>query len=584
MVGEVQQQWHPWRRRYNLFLKDQNGEGFNQFAYIDGGFWTWDFYLLDQDGGLLGSINRNFVGFGREIFTDTGQYVIRMDAVDDQDPNLPPLIRGMTLEERAVMLSCAVSIDFDYFSRHSGHGGFGFLPFFGGYGEEARDASSDQDVPESDGWDWDGDYMSAKSRQALTPFSGLSRPSIPALGTGIRAYSSQARDMRSPRGTRSYSSEANTKEETSSDSSADRPYRVREQHTRRTTSKEQSKDTIDIANLPKNFGINQHIPVNDQLKEDLRMVLEQFNAPIRYAFAYGSGVFSQSGYGEKETPMVDYVFAVSHSQHWHSLNMHQHEDHYSFMRRFGSGAVSRVQDNFGARVYYNPYVKITGKNIKYGVVSVDNLCKDLLDWETLYLAGRMHKPIKILRDDARIRLANQVNLVSALRTALLLLPQSFTEEELYTTIAGLSYTGDFRMTFGENPNKVRNIVQSQLFNFNRLYSGLISSFGNVNYTGVQRLEQDANPKVRGNAVSKLPRRLHSKVMEHYRVKFSDIEDKTDLCNRIAEEEDLPKVIRAGLGEIIRKPAMTQSLKGILSAGPLRSFQYANEKIAKMKKP
>ena len=36
------------------------------------------------------------------------------------------------------------------------------------------------------------------------------------------------------------------------------------------------------------------------------------------------------------------------------------------------------------------------------------------------------------------------NLVSALTTALLLLPSSFTEEELFLAIAGLSYTGDFR--------------------------------------------------------------------------------------------------------------------------------------------
>ena len=37
--------------------------------------------------------------------------------------------RGMTLDERAVLLSAAVTIDFDYFSRHSsmGHGG-GVMP------------------------------------------------------------------------------------------------------------------------------------------------------------------------------------------------------------------------------------------------------------------------------------------------------------------------------------------------------------------------------------------------------------------------------------------------------------------------
>jgi mitochondrial translocator assembly and maintenance protein 41 len=49
--------------------------------------------------------------------------------------------------------------------------------------------------------------------------------------------------------------------------------------------------------------------------------------------------------------------------------------------------------------------------------------------------------VKILRDEPRVRLANQVNLFSALRTAMLLLPEEFTEFELYSTIASLSYMG-----------------------------------------------------------------------------------------------------------------------------------------------
>ncbi|KAI7861605.1 Scramblase, partial [Spinellus fusiger] len=108
-IGEVQQQWHLLRRKYDLFT------GTQQFATIDTPFLGWDFKLQDQEGGVLGNVDRNFVGFAREIFTDSGQYVLRMDAAQGN-------ARGMTLDERAVTLACAISIDFDYFSRHSSHG------------------------------------------------------------------------------------------------------------------------------------------------------------------------------------------------------------------------------------------------------------------------------------------------------------------------------------------------------------------------------------------------------------------------------------------------------------------------------
>lgn len=69
-VGEVQQRWHLWKRRYDLYL------GRRQFAAIEGGLLAWDFELRDQAGQTLALIDRNFQGFGKELFTDAGKYAI----------------------------------------------------------------------------------------------------------------------------------------------------------------------------------------------------------------------------------------------------------------------------------------------------------------------------------------------------------------------------------------------------------------------------------------------------------------------------------------------------------------------------
>lgn len=54
LVGEVNQRWHPWRRKYDLYLAKR------QFAAIDGPLLAWEFVMRDADGGVLALIDRNF--------------------------------------------------------------------------------------------------------------------------------------------------------------------------------------------------------------------------------------------------------------------------------------------------------------------------------------------------------------------------------------------------------------------------------------------------------------------------------------------------------------------------------------------
>lgn len=132
-LGEVHMNWHMWRRRYDLYADK------TQFASVDSGLLAVDFDMRDVDGKKIASVNKDFTGFAREIFTDARQYVIRMDprfglSSDGQLISDPQTVNAaseddvgyseyeMGTKEKAVVLATAVAIDFDYFSVHSrGH-------------------------------------------------------------------------------------------------------------------------------------------------------------------------------------------------------------------------------------------------------------------------------------------------------------------------------------------------------------------------------------------------------------------------------------------------------------------------------
>ncbi|KAI1615403.1 Scramblase-domain-containing protein [Exophiala viscosa] len=175
VIGEAQSEWAAMARKYHLFLShdlnidgspsgqasvsSEGGSSIYKFASVNEPALSWDFSLRDQNNQLIGSVNRKWGGFGREFLTDMGSYALRMDAagrepetkqVDETTQTTPtePIlaskptatenIPSMTLDQRAVMLATAVTIDYDYFSQHSSH--FGVMPiplWMGGAGGEA---------------------------------------------------------------------------------------------------------------------------------------------------------------------------------------------------------------------------------------------------------------------------------------------------------------------------------------------------------------------------------------------------------------------------------------------------------------
>ncbi|OSX65106.1 hypothetical protein POSPLADRAFT_1031985 [Postia placenta MAD-698-R-SB12] len=130
--AEVQQRWHLWRRRYDLFFREDprriltvatepqpqpETELFQQLARVDEGLLAWDFRLRDASGHEFASIRRAFRGFGREVDPrhKSGkecQYFVRFSPTppESEDTHRAPyVVRDLGIEERASLLPGGLS-------------------------------------------------------------------------------------------------------------------------------------------------------------------------------------------------------------------------------------------------------------------------------------------------------------------------------------------------------------------------------------------------------------------------------------------------------------------------------------------
>uniref|UniRef100_A0A8D0HT54 Phosphatidate cytidylyltransferase, mitochondrial n=1 Tax=Sphenodon punctatus TaxID=8508 RepID=A0A8D0HT54_SPHPU len=286
----------------------------------------------------------------------------------------------------------------------------------------------------------------------------------------------------------------------------------------------------------------------------------------------------------KMNNMLDFVFAVDDSVTWHMMNLLKNRGHYSFLKYFGPKQISTVQ-NHGAGIYYNTLVPCSGRTIKYGVISTEALIEDLLHWKALYIAGRLQKPVKILtqNENGRLQAALISNLKSAVTAAFLMLPESFSEEDLYVQIAGLSYSGDFRMIIGEDKAKVQNLVMPNVPHFQKLYSSILQDCPQVVYKHhLGKLEIDKSPEGQFTQLMALPRTLQQKIttLVDPPGKNRDVEE---ILLQVAHDPDCGLVVHQGISVIVSSSSLIQSAKTILTAGMKKSVTYSMKKIYKMSK-
>ena len=361
-------------------------------------------------------------------------------------------------------------------------------------------------------------------------------------------------------------------------------------------------------------------------------ILERFpQKNLRFAFAYGSGVFKQlQNSNDAGKNMIDFVLVVDNEIRFHDENLRTNGKDYSFLKWLGPYYLSRIQNEFGAACYYNTLVPVrvdSGQQllIKYGVISEQALTRDLFDWDYLYVSGRLQKPVKIVKphsnDDKKTATAStastatttatkqtvmdtskyksplyttsssfqqalHTNLKNALHTALLLMPSKFTLQELFVCITTLSYMGDFRMVIGENKQKCTNIVLPQMDRFLDLYKPYLirASVENVLKCDLEsgKIEQTLSPDIVYHHLSQLPKNLLKTIVK-LNYKDDHYYDLEEYIYKLTSRVDYKQMVAQGVSEIVKRSATAQSAKGVLTAGVGKSLKYSWRKLEKMMK-
>lgn len=277
--------------------------------------------------------------------------------------------------------------------------------------------------------------------------------------------------------------------------------------------------------------------------------------------------------------MIDLILCVDDAYKWHRENLLLNPSDYSSIARLaGVENITRLQLEYGARVYCNTLIPLpNGERIKYGVITTEDLLDDLLNWTYLYVAGRLHKPVELLQNPVseKISAALIENRRSAVHMALLRQPETFSPFELFYAIANLSYSGDFRMKFGEKKDKVRNIVTPQLSEFYDCYRPVLKQ---LERDGFLSLPSDITGRIQQNVSPDGVRRNLHRLPGNVRGLLAHTDE--GLEQWAADQPGLQRRLGQCLEAIVFGSSVGQSLKNIPTAGLGKAVRYSFQKVLK----
>lgn len=277
---------------------------------------------------------------------------------------------------------------------------------------------------------------------------------------------------------------------------------------------------------------------------------------------YGSGVKNQEGYTDDIKRQIDLILTVNDIYEFHKLNFKKYPNIYS---NIGIKLIKHV-NNIGTDINYVSNIDYKNNTYKIGVINKNDLSKDLITWDNMYMAGRCQKPISTLKIRDKVKNEIIYNRLNALKIALLLNHnKTITEQELYETICSLSYIGDIRMTMHcENPDKIKNIVNGSKIEFREIYNEV-----NDNLFDIKNNIISTNTDKILNSILDIPDSLLKYLHKHMDLNNINIDE---LNNNIINYLKITNF----------KSSIAQPIKSIIINGTEKSLNYLKEKRKKGK--
>ena len=277
---------------------------------------------------------------------------------------------------------------------------------------------------------------------------------------------------------------------------------------------------------------------------------------------YGSGVKNQEGYTDDIKRQIDLILTVNDIYEFHKLNFKKYPNIYS---NIGIKLIKHV-NNIGTDINYVSNIDYKNNTYKIGVINKNDLSKDLITWDNMYMAGRCQKPISTLKIRDKVKNEIIYNRLNALKIALLLNHnKTITEQELYETICSLSYIGDIRMTMHcENPDKIKNIVNGSKIEFREIYNEV-----NDNLFDIKNNLISTNTDKILTSILDIPESLLKYLHKHMDLNNINIDE---LNNNIINYLKITNF----------KSSIAQPIKSIIINGTEKSLNYLKEKRKKGK--